>query len=132
MKGSEFIFDSVDLLYYHLQKTSLGRIGSWYIDSSKWPENKKATKNSTNNDNNCFQYAITAALNYQNIKSHPGIISNLNPYKNKYDWRGIDFTSHLKAWKEFELNNKSISLNILFAPYNTERIRRAYPQKKQF
>ena len=28
MKGSEFIFDSVDLLYYHLQKTSLKRIGS--------------------------------------------------------------------------------------------------------
>ena len=27
MKGSEFIFESVDLLYYHLQKTSLKRIG---------------------------------------------------------------------------------------------------------
>ena len=54
MKGSEFIFGSVDLLYYHLQKTSLERIGSSYIDSPKWPENKKATKNSKNNDNSCF------------------------------------------------------------------------------
>ena len=25
MKGSEFIFDSVDLLYYHLQKTMAGK-----------------------------------------------------------------------------------------------------------
>ena len=28
MNRSEFIFNSVDLLYYHLQKTSLKRIGS--------------------------------------------------------------------------------------------------------
>ena len=34
MKGSEFIFDSVDLLYYNLQKTSLNRQGSSYIDST--------------------------------------------------------------------------------------------------
>ena len=28
MKGSEFIFDSVDLLHYHLPRTSLKRTGS--------------------------------------------------------------------------------------------------------
>ena len=38
---------------------------------------------------------------------------------NKYDWKGINFPSHLKYWKEFELNN-SISLNILSVPCNTE------------
>ena len=35
MRGSEFIPDSVDLLYYHLQKISLKR-GGPYIDSPKW------------------------------------------------------------------------------------------------
>ena len=35
MKGSEFIFDSFDLLYYHLQKRSLKRIWSSNIDSPK-------------------------------------------------------------------------------------------------
>ena len=35
MRGSEFIFDSVDLLYYNLQKTSLNRKGSSYIDCKK-------------------------------------------------------------------------------------------------
>ena len=34
MKGSEFIFDSVDLLYYKLHKISLNRSES-YIDSPK-------------------------------------------------------------------------------------------------
>ena len=71
IKGTEFIFDSVDLLHYHLQKTSLKRIGLSYTDSQKWLENKKATTNPKNNDHNCFEYASTATLNYQNIKSHP-------------------------------------------------------------
>ena len=44
MKESEFIFDSVDLLYYHLPKTSLKRIQSWYVDSPKWLKNEKVTK----------------------------------------------------------------------------------------
>ena len=71
MRRSEFIFDSVDLLYYNLQKINLNRKGSSYIDSPKWLKNKKATINPKNNDNNCFQYALTVALNYQNIKKEP-------------------------------------------------------------
>ena len=35
MKGSEFIFDSVDVLCYDLNKISLNRGGS-YIDSPEW------------------------------------------------------------------------------------------------
>ena len=41
MRGSEFIFDCVDLLYYNLQKISLNRKESWYIDSPKVLKNKK-------------------------------------------------------------------------------------------
>ena len=68
--GSKFNFDSVDLLYYHLQKISLKRGGS-YIDSPEWLKNKKATINPKNNDDNCFQYALTVALNHQNIGKNP-------------------------------------------------------------
>ena len=35
MRGSEFNFDSGDLLYCHLQKISL-KIGGSYIDSPEW------------------------------------------------------------------------------------------------
>ena len=38
-RGSEFNFDSFDLLYYHLQKMSLKRAVS-YIDSPEWLKNK--------------------------------------------------------------------------------------------
>ena len=41
MRGSGFIIDSVDLLYCHLEKTSLKIRGGSYIDSPKWLKNKK-------------------------------------------------------------------------------------------
>ena len=40
MKGSEFVFDNVDSLYYKLHKISLNRGGS-YIDSPKWLKKRK-------------------------------------------------------------------------------------------
>ena len=49
MKGSEFIFDSADSLYYNVNKVTLSRGGS-YIDSPEWLKNKKATINPKNND----------------------------------------------------------------------------------
>ena len=41
MRENEFIFASVYLLYYNLQKISLNRKGSSYIDFPKWLKNKK-------------------------------------------------------------------------------------------
>ena len=62
MRGSEFVYDSADVLYYSLNKVSLRR-GESYIDSPKWLKNKKATINPKNKDDKCFQYALTVALN---------------------------------------------------------------------
>ena len=84
MKGSEFISDSVNLLHCHLQKTSLKRTGS-YIDFPEWLKNKKATINPKNNDNNCFQYSLTVALNHKQIKNHTERICNLKPFINQYN-----------------------------------------------
>ena len=70
MRRSEFIVDIVDALYYDLNKINLNR-GRSYIDSPKWLKNKKAIINPKNNDDKCFQYDLTVALNYKQIKSHP-------------------------------------------------------------
>ena len=50
MKGSSFIFERVDSLYYHLYKISLNRGGS-HIDSSEWLKAKRATINPKNKNN---------------------------------------------------------------------------------
>ena len=77
MRGSNFYFDSVDLLYYHLQKTSLNRKGGSYIDSPERLKKKKST--------------LTAALGYRNYKSHPERVSNLKPFIDQCYWKEIDF-----------------------------------------
>ena len=112
MRGSEFVYDSVDVFYYNLNEVRLSRGGS-YIDSPKWLENKKATINPTTKGDKCFQYALTVALNQEQIKDHPERISKIKPF--------IDFPSHGKDWKKSESNNKSIAFNILYVPHNTEK-----------
>ena len=105
MKGSEFIFGVADVLYYDLNKVSLNRGGS-NIDSPEWLKNKKATVNPKNNDDKCFQYAKTVALNYQSIKKDPQRITKIKPFIDQYNWKEINFPSNKKDWKKFELNNK--------------------------
>ena len=126
--GSNFVFESVDLLSYHIHKTSLKR-GKSYIKSPEWILNKRATINPKNNDNKCFQYSITAALNHQNIENHPERISNIKPFIDNYNWKGIDFPAGIKDWKKFEENNKEVALNILYIPPNTKTINLAYKSK---
>ena len=69
MRGSEFVYDGVDSLHYNLNEISLSRGGS-YIDSSKWLK-KTTTINPKNNDDKCFKYVLTVALNYEQIKKDP-------------------------------------------------------------
>ena len=102
------------------------------LDSPKWLKNKKSTINLINNDNNCFQYTLTIPLNCQKVKKDPQKLLKIKPLINQYNWKEIDFPSERRGWKKFELNNKSISLNILFVPYNTENIRLAYKSKYKF
>ena len=97
MRGSEFIFDSVDSLYYNLNEVSLCRGGS-YIDSAERLKNKKATINPKNSDDKYFQYALTVALNYEQIKHHPERISKIKPFIGQYNWKEIDFPSYSKDW----------------------------------
>ena len=126
MKGSSYIFEPIDLLEYHLHKISLNR-GSSYIKCYEWLKNKGVTINPKNiKDNNCFQYAIIAALNYQNINIHPERISKPKPFINNYNWKDIEFPSRSKDLKKSERNNKTLALNILYVPYNTKQIKQAY------
>ena len=80
----------------------------------------------------CFQYALTVALNHEQIKDYPERTSKIKPFIDQYNWKDIDFPSHSKDWKKFELSNKSIALNILYVPHNTETIRHACKSKHNF
>ena len=67
-RGSEFIPDSVELLYYHFQRIDIRRAES-YIMSPDWIASKKATINPKNEkDNECFKWSLISRLNYNKIK----------------------------------------------------------------
>ena len=127
MRGSEFEFDGVNFLYYDFNKTSINKGGS-YIDSPKWLKDKKSTINPKNNDDKCFQYAVTLALNLDKIKKDPERVSKIKPFIEKYNLEDIDFPSACKDWKKSECNNE-IALNILYVPYNTKKVDIAYKSK---
>ena len=121
MRRSEFEFDGVNFLYYDFNKTSINKGGS-YIDSPKWLKDKKSTINPKNNDDKCFQYAVTLVLSLDKR------VFKIKPFIEKYNLEDIDFPSTRKDWKKFECNNE-IALNILYVPYNTKQINIAYKSK---
>ena len=127
-KGSNFVFESVDSLSYHIHKINLKR-GKSYIKSPEWILNKRATMGPKNKDNKCFKYATAAALNHQKIENHPERISNIKPFIDRYNWKGIDFPVGTKDWKTFEQNNNTIVLNILYVPPDAKTINLEYKSK---
>ena len=106
--------------YYFAVKSKLE------LYSSEWLRSKKE---SITNEDNCFQNALNDALDYQRIKKDPHKISKIKPYISQYHWKDIVFLSHQKYWKRFEKNNKTIVMNIVFVPHNTETISTAYKSK---
>ena len=108
MKGSDFIFNGINYLYYDLNRITISK-GRSYIESPKWLK--------------------TLALNFNNIDRNPQRISKMKPFINNYKWNDINFPTTKKDWNKFEVNNKNIALNILYVPYNTKKIKIAYKSK---
>ena len=121
MKGSDFIFNGINYLYYDLNRITISKSGS-YIESPKWLKDKKCTINKKSNDNKCFQYAANLALNINSINKHHQRISKIKPFINNHKWNDINFPAAKKDWNKFEVNNKNVALNILYVPYNTKKI----------
>ena len=128
MKGSDFVFNGVNYLFYDLNRITISKGGS-YIESPKWLKDEKCTINQKNNDDKCFQYATTLALNFNNIDKHHQRISKIKPFTDNYNRSNINFPTAKKDWNKFELNNKNVALNILYVPFNTKKIEIAYKSK---
>ena len=100
IKGSDFVFKSVDLLDQKLHRVHLKRGGS-YIKSPEWLANKKATMNpKSKKDDECLWWSIISALNYNEIM----IKGFENVYK-KIKHEDKDFSSQKRDHENFERNN---------------------------
>ena len=56
-------------------------------------QNKKAENPVNKKDNKCLQYAVTIALNQEEIGNHVERITKIKPFINKYNRKEIKFPS---------------------------------------
>ena len=113
--GSNFVFESVGLLSYHIHKTSLKRRNS-YVKSPEWLTDKKVIINQKNVDNRCFECSIVVALRHKEIKNHPERMQDNNQlFFCGYNWQGIDFPPGIKNGKDLKKLTKQLLL--IFCKY---------------
>ena len=126
MKGSDFVFDYVHLMYYKCLELNANYGGS-HIDSPDWKKNKKTINPINKKDNKCFQYAVRVTLNDQEVEEHAARITKIKYFINKYTWKGNKFPSEKDDWTKFEKNNIKILLNLLYD--KEEKMNPAYVSK---
>ena len=121
-RESEFIPDSVELLYYHFQIIDIRRAES-YIISLDWIASKKATIHPKNEkDNECFKWSIISGSNCNKIdEKHLKKIDKLK----RIDTDFSSYQSTKDTGKNLIKNNTLIALNILFMSCNSEEIKLA-------
>ena len=71
-----FSIDKIMYLYINFHRLALTRGGS-YIELLEWLKSKKAVINSQNKDEECFKWAVIAALHHKDIKKDHQRISTL-------------------------------------------------------
>ena len=118
---SGFTLDKIMHLYINFHRVALTRGGS-YIELPKWLKSKKAVINPQNKDEECFKWAVIAALHHEEIKKDHQRISRLRPYEKQYNWEGLEFPVSIKKIDKFEKNNPGIAVNVLFSNKKNQNI----------
>ena len=108
---SRFRFDEVLFLDVNFHWLNLTRRSS-YLPLPDWLAKKKAIINPQNNDEECFKWAVIAALKWLDIMFHPQHMSNLRKFADNYEWFGLKFPVLIKDIGKFK-NKNNVSVNVL-------------------
>ena len=77
--------------------------------------------NPQNKDEECFEWAVIAALDHEEIKKDHQRISRLKSYENQYNWKRLQFPS-IKKINKFDKSNRGITVNVLFSKKKSQNI----------
>ena len=108
--GSGWVFKSIVSLEIHTVKYQ-PLSGSSYIPLPKYLADKKAMINLKNDDQQCFKWAVTRAINPVE-KNAERIDKKLTAKADTLNWDGITFPTPLSEIDKFERNNPTISVNV--------------------
>ena len=70
--------------------------------------------NQKNNDEQCFKWAVIAALDHEEIKKDHQRISRLQHYEDQCNWNRLEFPLAIQKIGKFVKNNPGIAANVLF------------------
>ena len=86
-------------------------------------------------DEECFKWAVIAALHHEEIKKGHQGIPRLRSPESQYNWEGLWFPVSIMKIDKFEKNNSGIAVNVLFSNkgsiYTAHRSERNVKCKKQ-
>ena len=104
------------------------RGGRSHIKSPKWLLHKGvAIKPKNKNDDECLRWSTISALNYNEIMK----IEFENIFK-KIKHEDKDFSPQQTGWENFQQNNDSIALNLLFSSQDIEEITLVYKSENNY
>ena len=118
---SGFTLDKIIHLYINFHKLALTR-GSSYIELPKWIKSKKVVINPQNKDEECFKWAVIAALHHNETKNKIERITLLRPYKKQYNWKEVEFPVSIKKIDKYEKNNPGVAVNVLLSKKKSQNI----------
>ena len=108
--GSGWVFKSIVSLEIHTVKYQ-PLSGSSYIPLPKYLADKKALINLKNDDQQCFKWAVTRAINPTESHSE-WRDKKLKASADTLNWDNITFPTSLSQIDKFERNNPSVSVNV--------------------
>ena len=107
--SSGFSFKRILYMDVDIHKVNLIK-GSSYVELEDWIKNKRAIINPQNSDNECFKWAVIAAV-YS--VDHPNRVNSLRAYDNRFDWSGLTFPLEKDKIGLFE-NRNAYAVNVLW------------------
>ena len=99
---------------------------STFIETPTWLKLKRCVLNPQNNVNKCFQYSVALSLYHEQIGKNYCRIPKIKQHTNNFYWNNINFSPQEQDYKTFEMNNKSIAMNVLYVQSDTGKISHLY------
>ena len=87
--------------------------GSDYVKTPECLVSKKLIINSLTKDNKSFLDSVTLSLHHKTIGKNNTRPNKIRKYSDTFNWKNINFPPTHKDYKQFEIDNKKVNLNIL-------------------
>ena len=127
-RGSNWRFGEILKLELHLVDFVPLKGNSW-IPLPEWIKRKKAMINMKNEDEECFKWCVTRALNPVD-KNKERVTQKLRKHAEELNWKGISFPMEAEKTDRFEKNNPKISIHVFYLDGNVQPLKISDEERK--